>query len=96
MRFYQLLMLLGLVFLVVLGLNTSNQGINNLTREERQAVLNVDYSEGDIRVEALGNSHSYSLDRLNTSLPGLKQQGRSVINYLKKIWTIFDAVFLYE
>ena len=100
MRFYQLLMLTGLVILVILGLNTSNQGINNLTREERQAVLDVDYDQGDIRLEALGNSHSYSVDRLSAILPELKQQSRRVVNgsvdYLKKIWTIFDAGFLYE
>ncbi|MGS0765111.1 hypothetical protein [Syntrophomonas curvata] len=100
MRFYQLLMLIGLVMLVILGLNTSNQGINNLTREERQAVLDVDYSKGNIKVEALGNSYSYALDRPETGWAGLKQQGRRAVNgftdYLKKIWTIFDAVFLYE
>lgn len=100
MKFFQVLMLMGLAILVVLGLNTSNQGINSLTRQERQAVLDVDYSKGDIRVEALGNSYSYAWDRLDTTWLDLKQRSRDavtgLIDYLKRIWTIFDAVFLYE
>lgn len=95
MKFYQLLILTGLVALVIMGLNTSNQGINHLTRQERQAVFDVDYSRDTIKVEALGNSHEYSWD-----MPRVKQQSRTLINecidYLKRIWNIFDAVFLYE
>lgn len=100
MRFFRLMMLAALVVLVVLGLNISNQGINNLTREERPAVFNLDYNEGDVRVEALGTSYSYSLDRPDHVFSGIKYQSRIVVNgfieHLKKIWTIFDAVFLYE
>jgi len=95
MRFYQLLLLTGLVALVIMGLNTSNQGINNLTRQERQAVFDVDYSSDKLKVEALGNSHEYTWD-----MPRIKQQSQTLmyecIDYLKRIWNIFDAVFLYE
>lgn len=100
MRWHQLVILAGLIFLVIIGLNTSNQGINSLTREERQAVLNLDYNQGDIKVEALGNSYDYSLDKLGTDLQSMggktKELFYDIIDYLKKIWTIFDAVFLYE
>lgn len=95
MRFYQQLILIGLVMLVILGLNTSNQGINDLTLEERRAILALDYSKGNIKVEALGNSYNYK-----TVWNELKQQSRNAVkvfnDYLKKVWTIFDAVFLYE
>jgi len=68
MRLHQLLILAGLIFLVIIGLNTSNQGINSLTRDERQAVLDLDYNQGEIRVDALGNSYDYSLDRLGSNV----------------------------
>jgi hypothetical protein len=100
MKFYQLLMLGGLILLVIMGLNTSNQGINSLTRDEGQAVFNLDYNEGDIRVDALGNSYNYSLDRLGTDIYRIGNKARElptdITNYLKRIWIIFDAVFLYE
>lgn len=100
MKFYQLLMLGGLILLVIMGLNTSNQGVNSLTREEGQAVFNLDYNEGDIRVDALGNSYNYSLDRLGTDVYRIGNKAREfptdITNYLKRIWIIFDAVFLYE
>lgn len=100
MRLKQLFILAGLIFLVIMGLNTSNQGINSLTREERQAVLNLDYQQGDIRVDALGNSYNYSLDKLGTDLKSAGNKTRELFydttDYLKRIWIIFDAVFLYE
>jgi hypothetical protein len=93
-------MLGGLILLVIMGLNTSNQGINSLTRNEGQAVFNLDYNEGDIRVHALGNSYNYSLDRLGTDLQLVGNKARElpndITNYLKRIWIIFDAVFLNE
>ena len=93
MKFYQILIIGGLILLVITGLNTSNQGINSLTRDEGQAVLNLDYNQGDIRLDALGNSYNYSLDRLDTDL---QSAGHNITNYLKRIWIIFDAVFLNE
>lgn len=100
MRCYRLLMIIGLVILVVLGLNTSNQGINNLTREERGAVLDLDRNGSSVVLEAIGNSYYYSLDKLAPSIPWVKDKGQGIITgwieYLKKIWIIFDAVFLYE
>ncbi|MDD2372911.1 MAG: hypothetical protein WC109_10210 [Syntrophomonadaceae bacterium] len=100
MRLHQLLILAGLIFLVIIGLNTSNQGINSLTRDERQAVLDLDYNQGEIRVDALGNSYDYSLDRLGSNVYRIGNKARElptdITNYLKRIWIIFDAVFLYE
>jgi hypothetical protein len=100
MKFYQIFILGGLILLVIMGLNTSNQGINSLTLDERQAVLNLDYNQGDIRVDALGNSYNYSLDRLGTNVYLIGNKARelstNIMDYLKRIWIIFDAVFLYE
>ncbi len=100
MRLRQLFIIAGLICLVIMGLNISNQGINSLTREERQAVLNLDYNQGDIRVDALGNSYNYSLDRLGIDLQSAGNKTRGLfydtIDYLKRIWIIFEAVFLYE
>jgi hypothetical protein len=100
MKFYQILILGGLILLVIMGLNTSNQGINSLTLDERQSILNLDYNQGDIRIDALGNSYNYSLDRLGTDFKSAGNKAGEVfydtIDYLKRIWIIFDAVFLYE
>lgn len=100
MKLHQLFIIAGLIFLVIMGLNTSNQGINSLTRDEHQAVFNLDYKQGEIRVDALGNSYNYSLDRLGTDLHLLGNKSRELFNntidYLKRIWIIFNAVFLYE
>jgi len=100
MKFYQILIIGGLILLVITGLNTSNQGINSLTRDERQAVLNLDYNQGDIRVDALGNSYNYSMDRLGTDVYRIGNKtielSTDIKDHLKRIWIIFDAVFLYE
>lgn len=100
MKFYQILIIGGLILLVITGLNTSNQGINSLTRDEHPAVLNMDYNQGNISVDALGNSYYYSLDRLGTNLQSAGDKARGyfhdITDYLKRIWIIFDAVFLYE
>lgn len=100
MKLYQLIILGGLIFLVIMGLNTSNQGINSLTREERQAVFDLGYDQEKIRVDVLGNSYTYSLDRLGSDLHLLGNKSRKLFNdttdYLKRIWVIFDTIFLYE
>ncbi|HBQ27684.1 MAG TPA: hypothetical protein DD791_14920 [Syntrophomonas sp.] len=100
MKLRQLLIITGLICLVIMGLNISNQGINSLTREERQAVLNLNYQQGNIRIDALGSSYKYSLDRLGTDIYRIGKKARELSNditdYLKRIWIIFDAVFLYE
>jgi len=93
MKFYQILIIGGLILLVITGLNTSNQGINSLTRDEHGAVLNMDYNQGNISVDALGNSYDYSLDRLGTDL---KLVGNKTRGYFYDITIIFDAVFIYE
>jgi hypothetical protein len=100
MRFYQLLLITGVIILVVLGLNTSNHGINNLTRADRHGVLALDYDNGNIKIDTMGASHTYSLDRLQDNLSALKDKSSRIFievrDYLKSIWTIFECVFLYN
>lgn len=100
MRFYQLLLITGVIILVIMGLNTSNQGINNLTRAEHQAVLDLDYDNGNIKIDTMGDSHSYSMDRLTANFSLLRSKSKEIIlevrDYLKSIWTIFECVFLYN
>ncbi|MGI5911403.1 MAG: hypothetical protein ACOX6E_02310 [Syntrophomonadaceae bacterium] len=100
MRLYQFIMIIGLFFLVIAGLNICNQGISNLTGEERQAILSLSYTKSNISIEAIGESYSYSLDRLPVLLSSLVNEGKLLLTetteYLGKIWDIFDAVFLKE
>jgi len=47
------------VLLVVLGLNTSNQGINQVSGECRRPVLNVSWKDHVLYWDWLGVAHSY-------------------------------------
>jgi hypothetical protein len=58
-RWYRFLLVLTIVILVILGLNTSNQGINSLTLEARKPVIGWQYQGDNFNIFALGETHSY-------------------------------------
>mgnify|MGYP000250300200 FL=1 len=84
MKFYRLLMIAGLVLLVILGLNTSSNGINNLTQEARGAVFDLDYKDSGITVEAMGKNYHYSLDKFKASVLMFKNLGEDFITEIKE------------
>jgi len=49
-----------LLFLMVLGLNTSNQGINQVSGESRRPVLNIFWQDHVLYWDWLGVAHNYS------------------------------------
>lgn len=91
-RFFILLLVISLV---VAGLNVSNYGISQLTMEDRGEVLNVRLKDGDIVFTALGKEYVYG-DYRNISGQDFYQLAKEIEDYLRKIWRIFQAVFLYD
>lgn len=88
-------MVIIVIILVIMGLNLSNHGINQLTMENRGAILDVRLYKGDIVFTALGKDYVYERDKVE-----LKKQVYDLIvgveKYFHKIWRIFNAVFLYD
>ena len=56
---YRPLLVLTILILVILGLNTSNQGINSLTLDARKPVIGWQNQGDKLNVFALGETHSY-------------------------------------
>jgi len=92
------LLIMGLIILVILGLNTSNKGISSLTAEERKPVIGLQIENQQIQVLALGQEYSLSHRDISQAsqdvLQDVRHQGCACVDYLKKIWTIFDVLFL--
>lgn len=88
-------MVIIVVILVIMGLNLSNHGINQLTMENRGAVLDIKLDKGDIVFTALGKDYVYERGKveLKKEIYELKV---GVEKYFYKIWRIFNAVFLYD
>ncbi|MEN6348528.1 MAG: hypothetical protein ABFD08_03890 [Syntrophomonas sp.] len=92
-------MLVALLFgLVILGLNTSNQGINRLTMENRGPVMGLNIDSKDINVQFLSENYAIPRDKLLVDKEEMKNGLQVVIervkNHFIKIWVIFKAVFL--
>ncbi len=58
MRTYRFLIVIILVLLVIIGLNTSNNGINRLTQEHRGPVLGVKLQHNQVMLQFLSRDYS--------------------------------------
>ena len=94
-RIYQLF-LIGLVLtLVILGLNISNEAINQLTVSQRPPIIDVQASSSQLVFHIAGQQYDLDVDKLgqaSTVMAGLFDRA---VEYLHKIWRIFQVVFLY-
>ena len=92
------LLIMGLIILVILGLNTTSNGISSLTAEERKPVIGLQIENQQIQVLALGQEYSLSRQDISQTSRGLLQDARkqcgACVDYLEKIWTIFNVLFL--
>jgi len=97
-KLYRPLLVFIVLILIVLGLNTSNQGTNSLTAESRKPVLGFHIEKQNINIFALGEQYTYSKQEICQESSGAIQDVKTVfnalVNYLKKIWTIFRVLFL--
>lgn len=89
MTFRQSFVLATLLVLTVMGLNASNQGINNLTGENRNPIVAVSGDRSTVNLYWLGADYPLELDRLPLSVQSLLRQGeplvRSVEAYLARV-----------
>ena len=95
-RSYRYLLVLALLILVILGLNTSNQGINSLTMEARKPVIGLQ-TEGDkVSIFTLGESHVVTRQGVVTAMASVKGQVQNYAqtgsNYLKRTFVIVKAL----
>lgn len=93
------LILVGFVLmLVVSGLNTSNEAINQLTASERPPVIAIQPGPSQIDIQWAGEHFVISTDKLYGEPGGepltLKSIYTRVAHYLHKIWVIFEVIFL--
>lgn len=92
------LLIMAVIILVILGLNTSSQGISSLTAEERKPVIGWQIENQQVNVFALGQEYRISSQDISQAGEGAwhdaRQQCSIFVNYLKKIWTIFNVLFL--
>jgi len=61
-KIFQLVMVLALIFIIIMGLNISNQGINELTMADRAPVVGLDFDDGSIDLKFLGENYGFSRD----------------------------------
>lgn len=80
-----------MLVLVTVALNVSNAGINQLTGEERKAVLAVNMEEDNLCLQLLGQEYRLS-EPVETSSQIIQGFWAQVSSYLLSIGRIFKAV----
>jgi hypothetical protein len=83
--------MLFLLVLVTVALNVSNAGINQLTGEERKAVLAVNMEEDNLCLQLLGQEYRLC-EPVETSSQIIQGFRAQVSDYLLSIGRIFKAV----
>lgn len=73
-----------LLWLVVLGLNISNRGINQLSGETRGPVINIELHNRVLHWDWLGQGYDYPLARIKGDVQVL---GERICKYLHGVWT---------
>lgn len=91
------LLIIIVFILVVLGLNTSNQGIASLTMENRKPVIGINRDHNAVNFVFMGVNRSFDKDELANNVILLKtyDAARDGYQYLFRIWRIFYAVFIF-
>ncbi len=73
---YRTSLVLGILMLVIFGLNISNQGMNSLTMQNRKPVVGLQNQGNTVSVFTLGESHSY----------GKQEAVSKIIQARNKVW----------
>ena len=77
---YHTVLVLVLMCLIITGLNISNQGINHLTGQNREAVLGLSIDKKNINLHVLGERFSYCTDELVNAKTSLFKNGKEFVN----------------
>ena len=78
-RIYRSIIVLLLIMLVILGLNTSNQATNSLTKESAKPLIGYSIENENINIFALGEQYSYSRQELSEESSGFLQEAREIL-----------------
>ncbi|MEA4923716.1 hypothetical protein SDC9_180122 [bioreactor metagenome] len=86
---YRRTMVLGILILVICGLNISNQGMNSLTLQDRKPVVGLQTQGDAIRIYTLGQSHNYDKEAITGEIMQLwdrvRSCGRSAGSYVLRM-----------
>ncbi|MDD2587165.1 MAG: hypothetical protein PHT79_11945 [Syntrophomonadaceae bacterium] len=92
------LLVLVLIIFVGLGLNASNQGINQLTMENRESVIGLNLEPETPGMLIMGEKYDLQRDKIISCVSPWWQKGKDIFvrcqEHFSKIWRIFKAVFL--
>ena len=87
----------ALLIMMVTALNMSNGAINQLTGENRPAIIGADYQQSNICFYLLGKSYVYEGDKLQELRTQADKQSRRlteyITHYFSRYMEIFRAVF---
>lgn len=96
-RLYRPLLVLTILILMILGLNTSNQGINSLTLDARKPVIGWQAKGDNFNIFALGETHSYDKRAAGGDIMLVWQQVKTGTHatgeYLLRIANILKVLF---
>jgi hypothetical protein len=85
----------GLVItLTVLGLNVSNEAINQLTASQRPPVVALQIDSSQLEFHIAGQQYTVQGDKLEQAQNSIKTAYEKTINHFYRIWAIFKVVFL--
>ncbi|MGR6835409.1 hypothetical protein [Syntrophomonas erecta] len=90
----QTVLVIMVILLTVAGLNVSNQGINQLTLEDRGPVLDIGVSHDHIQVVLAGDEYQWPWEGGKKLMVIAADLWNNGVDYLYKIWDIFNIVFL--
>ena len=93
-RIYQLFFVGLVLTLVILGLNISNEAINQLTVSQRPPIIDLQASSSQLVFHIAGQQYDLDADKLGQAGPVMASLFDRVVEYLHKIWRIFQVVFL--
>lgn len=95
---YHTILVVGLICLVIMGLNISNQGINRLSSQNNGAVLGLNIDNNTISMYLLGERLSYGTDELTSAKTSLLAAGKELIirgkSYMSSICSSFLSFVL--
>ncbi len=92
------LLIIIVLGLVIAGLNISSQGISSLTAEQRKPVLGLQIENQQVNFFALGEEYHLTREEVSKTGQAILQEARqnygSCVDYAKKIWRIFNVLWV--
>ena len=96
-RLYQSLLVLAILMLMILGLNTTNKGLNSLTLDAAKPVIGWQNQGDNLNIFTLGQTHSFNKQKaqgdaklvwqqVKTGAQNSSDQLRHIISVIKMLF----------